>query len=239
MNMTITKKRMTGMLALVLVAALAVTSLALFTDRAQSQAEVTAGTLDLSLAQTWADDNKEVIDEYAPGDILNLDYTITNNGNLSTDICETFVITSDKPISNEFEIYAASDVEKDAATGLYAAKASKNPIEVRSTGSFVKDSITYYTITYKIPEFTVNGTGEGAETEDGITSNSKTGDYVLLFHKDSENSIQGTNLTVEYMAQGLQHRNTGDTTWTDAKVITEKFTIGGAETSVVPQLNDN
>ena len=231
----------------------AVSSFALFTDRAQSHAEVKAGTLDLILTQDWAADNAGVVDEYAPGDILNLDYTLTNAGSLSTDVRETFVITGDKAVVGNFEIYAASDVEKNVTTGLWAPKTGASPLIVRDVdpGYYTADKNgdgipeTYWTITYEIPELTIDGTGAKAETGDAtastigstISNNTKTGDYVLLFNKDAKNEVQGTNVTVEYVAQGLQHRNTGDDTWKDAKVITETITIGGVKTDVVPERN--
>lgn len=222
------KKRIAACLAATALIS-AVGSLAVFTDRAQSQATMKAGTLDLALTQTWVDDNAAALPVYAPGDILDLDYTLTNNGNLSTDIREMFVITSDKKITNEFDIYAAADVEQDSS-GAYVPKSGATPIEVRSSEDFG----TGTKITYNIPQFTVNGTGENAETVDGITSNAKTGDYVLLFNKDAANSVQGTSLKIEYLAQGLQHNNTGNDTWEDSRVISEHITIGGEDISVVP-----
>lgn len=213
----------------------AVGSFALFTDRAQSQATVTTGTLDLQLTQSWNQDNEDILKNFVPGDVLNIDYTLANKGNLSTDIKETFVITSSKVLNGEFELYAASDVHEDATTGLWVANDGADPIEVRTATAHNGGT----KITYEIPEYTVNGTGENAETESGITSNQKVGDYVLLFNKDSANTIQGTQLNIEYVAQGLQHRNTGDDTWEDAKVISESITIGGTQKDVVPQLNAN
>lgn len=221
----------------------AVGSFALFTDHAQSHAEMTAGTLDLTLTQSWVADNAAVADEYAPGDILNLDYTLQNTGSLSTDIRETFVITADKAIDGIFDIYAAEDVEQNSATHMFAPKAGKNPLSVRTTGTFTgTDGKTYYTITYEVPELTVDGsveTGDATASTAGskIAGAVKTGDYVLLFDEDAANDVQGTNLTLEYIAQGLQHRNTGNDTWADAKVITEKLTIGGVERNVMPENN--
>ena len=241
------KKRIaTGLVAVAMVSA--VGSFALFTDRAQSHAEMTAGTLDLTLTQSWVTDNAAVADEYGPGDILNLDYTLENTGSLSTDIRERFVITGDKAIDGSFDIYAASDVKQDAATHLWAPNAGATPIAVRSVDTYTADKNhdgtmeTYYTISYEVPELTVDGseeTGDATASTTGstISGAKKTGDYVLLFNKDAENSVQGTNLTVEYIAQGLQHRNTGDNTWADAKVITEKLTIGGVERNVMPENN--
>lgn len=236
----------TGVAAAALISA--VGSFALFTDRAQSHAEMTAGTLDLTLTQSWVADNAEVADEYAPGDILNLDYTLENTGSLSTDIRETFVITGDKAIDGIFDIYAADDVTQDAQTHLWAPKDGASPIAVRSVSTYIADknndnvNETYYTISYEIPELTVDGSEETGDATASTTGSDiagavKTGDYVLLFDKDAENAVQGTNLTVEYMAQGLQHRNTGDDTWADAKVITETLTIGGVDRNVMPENN--
>ena len=241
------KKRIaTGLVAVAMVSA--VGSFALFTDHAQSHAEMTAGTLDLKLTQNWVNDNSAVADEYAPGDILNLDYTLENTGSLSTDIRETFVITGDKQINQIFDIYAAEDVEQDAQTHLWAPKAGKSPLTVRSVDSYQEDKDNdgfkeeYYTISYNIPELTVDGSEEtgdatGSTAGSVISNNVKTGDYVLLFNKDAANDVQGTNLTLEYIAQGLQHRNTGDDTWADAKVITETLKIGGETINVMPENN--
>jgi len=236
----------TGVAAVALVSA--VGSFALFTDRAQSHAEMTAGTLDLTLTQSWVSDNAEIADEYGPGDILKLDYTLENTGSLSTDIRETFVITGDKVVDGNFDIYAFEDVEQNAATHLWAPKSGAQPISVRSTDSYTADKDgngtveTYYTISYDIPELTVDGTDETGDATSStagstIAGDTKTGEYVLLFNKDAENGVQGTNLTLEYIAQGLQHRNTGDNTWTDAKVITESLTIGGEKINVMPENN--
>ena len=242
------KKRVaTGMVAAAALVS-AVGSFALFTDHAKSHAEMTAGTLDLTLTQSWVADNAAVADEYAPGDILNLDYTLENTGSLSTDIRETFVITGDKAIDGIFDIYAAEDVEQNAQTHLWAPKAGKSPIAVRSVDTYTADKDnngtkeTYYTIAYEVPELTVDGseeTGDATASTAGsaISGAVKTGDYVLLFDKDAANDVQGTNLTVEYIAQGLQHRNTGNDTWADAKVITESLTIGGVERNVMPENN--
>ena len=160
------KKRIaTGMVAAAALVS-AVGSFALFSDHATSHAEMTAGTLDLTLTQSWVSDNAAVADEYAPGDILKLDYTLENTGSLSTDIRETFVITGDKAIDGIFDIYAAEDVEQNAQTHLWAPKDGKSPIAVRSVNTYSADKDnngvqeTYYTISYAIPELTVDGSEE-------------------------------------------------------------------------------
>ena len=217
----LSKKRLAAIFLTAAFATTLVTCLALFTDREQSQTEYTAGTLDIVLGQEWISDNAETAKNFTPGDKLLLSYSLENKGNLDAKVKETFVVTTDKAVTNEFEIYAASDVEKDSTSGLWVVKASASPIKVRTSEAYG----TGTKITYEIPQFVLDATGK------------KTFDLVLLFNKDSKNSVKGTNITVEYIAQALQDRNTGDETWEDAKVITEKITIGGTEKNVVPKLN--
>lgn len=217
----LSKNRLAAIFLTAAFATTIVTCLALFTDREQSQTEYTAGTLDIELTQKWTEDNAEAVKNYTPGDKLVLNYSLKNKGNLDAKVRETFVVTTDKVVTNEFEIYKASDVEEDATTGLWVAKSSAAPIEIRTSKAHGNGT----KITYEIPEHVLN-----AETDESY-------ELVLLFNKDAKNAIKGTNVTVEYIAQALQDRNTGDDTWKDAKVITDKVTIGGEETPVVPNLN--
>lgn len=217
-------KRRSKVLVVALALATVVTSLAVFTDRAQSQETYTAGTLDLQLEQSWAAENAEVAENYTPGDVLELNYNLKNAGNLDGKVRETFVITTDKVVTNEFEVYALDDVEV-GTDGFWAPKDGKAPITVRTSEAYG----TGTKITYKVPERVI-----AAGADEDI-------ELVLLFNKEALNEIQGTNVTVEYLAEMIQKDNTGDVgldnVWNDAKVRTEKFTIGGVETNVVPKLN--
>lgn len=231
------KKRLTALfLALAVVCAMGM-SLAYFTDHEKATATATAGTLDLTLTESWAHDNTSSTDDDAkPGDIYDLSYTLKNDGNKSADVRETFVITSDVQLAAgspaEFEIYAASDVKKDG-NGFYVPISGAQPLSVRTTGSYPgTDGKTYYTITYKVPEFILNGTGDNAETETGALGTQKVGSYVILFAKNASNAFQGVNVTIDYLAEAKQHRNTDPTIWTT--VASESITLGGGSVSVVP-----
>lgn len=215
-----------GCAALVL---LTVGSFAYFTDSTQVVLDATAGTLDLSLTQDWTGDNVSVADTFSPGKKLDLDYTLTNNGNKSADIKETFVITSEQALAGdplELEIYEATDVTQDPATGFWKPNEGANPITTKSVS---EDNLK---VTYDLAEFVLNGTGANAETEDSATSNSKTGNYVLVFKDSASNDFQGKKITIDYMAQAKQHRNTNSDTWTTVKTATIDF--AGESTSVVP-----
>lgn len=217
----ISRKRLATMFTVAAAFMCIIVTVALFTDREQSRAEYTAGTLDIVLTQEWTADNATAAKNYTPGDKLVLDYSLENKGNLDAKVRETFVVTTSKPVTNEFEIYKSTDVVEDATTGLWVASSTASPIQVRKSESYG----TGTKITYEIPEFVLDAAGK------------ETFNLVLLFNKDAENTIKGTEVKVEYIAQALQDRNTGEDTWKDAKVISETIKIGGTDKSVVPNLN--
>lgn len=209
--------------------------LAYFTDYETATVSATAGTLDIELVESW--DESNVNRENAkPGDIYNLDYTVTNKGNKSADIRETYVIRSSIAMTAsaaEFQIYAAGDVEK-AADGTYGPKAGKKPIVngVLSNGN--------KTITFSLPEFAVDGTGTAAETGDAsasgngfkISKNVMTGDYVILFSRAASNAFQGAEVSIDYLAEAKQHRNTDSTVWDI--VASETIEFAGSDVNAVP-----
>lgn len=220
------RKRISAALAACMATSMAIGSLALFTDRFQAHTEVTAGTLDLQLTENWQADNAEVTKVFKPGEAMVLDYSLKNAGNMAANVRETFVLSTSKEMNAaapELNLYAAKDVDVDAS-GNATIHAGAQPIK----GTFAQDKISY-----QIDQFTLNGSGEKVN---GVTSDAKAGQYVLVFDEDADNGFQEVDLKIEYLAQGLQHGNSGDDTWEDARVISETVTIGGENINVVPEL---
>lgn len=219
------KKRLSLTLAVLTLAlcAFAFTT-AYFTDREQASASATAGTLDLRLVESWADATN-----FKPGDKYDYTYTLANDGNKSADVRETIVITSSAAMATtgqaEFEVYASGDIKQNT-DGSWVPDAGKSPLAVRSISADGKK------VTYKVPEFILNGTGTAAETESGITTNTKTGSYVVLFSNTADNDFQGATITIDYLAEAKQHRNTDTTIWTT--VASENITFAGNATKAVP-----
>ena len=218
-------------------------SMALFTDHETGTASATAGTLDLTLSQDWVNANDKyhlankaagtdgIIDPMLPGSKLEMDYTLANAGNKSMDIRETVVIKSADKTFNaekpEFKLYKADDVELDTATGAYKAKDGKSPI------SFVLTDAN--TITISPATMTLSGTGANAEVETGFEKTSYTGDYVILFEASAANSWMGKELTIDYLAEAKQHRNTGGKdAWDTIVTETISLTSGTAVNAVAP-----
>jgi predicted ribosomally synthesized peptide with SipW-like signal peptide len=228
------RKHATAALAIASALALTVGVFAFFTDRVQSTATATAGTLDLELDNFAASSTTK----FKPGDGISLTYTLSDVGNKSADVLETIMVTytpadgttstisSSKP---EFALYAASDVSIDD-NGVATVAEDATALSV------VSEDGTQ--ITYAVPQFTLNGTGDNAETETGVTSNAKDGAYVLVFNADASNDFSGATLTVDYEAQAKQHRNTGKDTWTT--VQSETVTFAGDESwAAVPAVAAN
>lgn len=232
------KKKVTAALGIAVAACVTVSSLALFTDRFQSQAKVTAGTLDLTLSESWEADNAALAEVYKPGTALKLDYSLVNDGNRAASVRENFVITADKALSTgdsrEFDLYAAEDVTLDAEGNVLSI--SGNPL-TPTYGSFMEGSEKHYTLSYSLDELVLNGSGSEGETVSGGLSE-RDGEYCLVFNYDVDNEYQNVNLDIEYMAQALQHSNTGEDTWADAKVISEKVSFGGQNVNVVPTVEE-
>lgn len=220
------KKIMALVLAIATVAALAVGTFAFFTDRIQAQATATAGTLELALTDIATGSSTKM----RPGNGCTVDFTLSNLGNKSADVKEVLVLRSPVAMTagaEEFDLYLASDVTL-AADGKVTVKAGKSPVAARAV------STDRMSITYTIPEFILNGTGgDEAETEPNVTSNAKSSAYVLVFKGTADNAFQGITVTLDYMAQAKQHRNTDSNTWTT--VMSETITFAGNSTSAVPE----
>lgn len=224
MNMKKSKKRIISLcLALSLILSMAA-SFAYFTDRVQTSASFTAGTLELGMTADWATETNAV-----PGFKYDLGYSISNSGNKSADVRETIVLRSSLAFTSkdaaEFKIYKSTDVEQDAS-GAYVPKNGASTVGTAT----LTDSKT---ITYKLDEYVLNGTGANAETENGISSNKADFSYVIIFDKAADNDWLGATVTVDYLAEAKQHRNTDANTW--ATVATQEITFAGSQVDVVPE----
>lgn len=201
---------------------------AFFTDRVDVSTQATAGTVDLALNANWTD-----VANFNPGDIADLSYTIQNDGNKSVDVRERIVVKSSVAMNAadqaEFEVYRAADVEQDAG-GAYVPKYGAEPITNGEDRIVSDDNMS---IIYEIQQYTLNGTGENAETEDGITETAKDSEYVLVFKDAAKNAFQGADVSVDLVAEAKQHRNTNDDTW--SVISTDSVNIGGEALDVVPE----
>lgn len=220
------RKSIAFVLAVVSIFALMVGSFAFFTDRIEASTQATAGTLDLQLSAI----STSKATNFKPGEGITINFTLSNLGNKSADVLETLVLESTVAMSatTEFDLYAASDVVLDANGVVTSIKSGAQPLKVRSVNAAGTQ------ITYKIPEFILDGTGNGAETETSSLGTSKTSSYVLVFRTHAGNNFQSTTVNLYYEAQAKQHRNTNANTW--SVVQTKNITFAG---NTIPSVADN
>jgi len=235
--MKIRKRTLALVMAAITVLSLMVGSLAYFTDRMEGNAEATAGTLDLVLTDmAKKEDKMTVAGDFAafkPGYAVTLDYVLTNAGNKSADVKEAFVLTVKDSSGNalaltaatpQFQIYSKTDV----------VIAGDNTVTVNNNATPL-GTVSANQLIYHVDQYTLNGTGTGAETEAGVTTNVKNGSYVLVFMPTAGNEFQDVDLTLNYVAQAKQHRNsnTSDAAW-EAVYETDVLKIGNTDIKVVP-----
>ena len=217
------KKFLALVLAMATVAALAVGTFAFFTDRVQANATAKAGTLELALSNVELSKATGL----KPGTGCKVDFTLSNKGNKSADVKEVLVLRSPTAMTagaEEFDLYLASDVTL-TADGKATIKDNASPVAVRKVSTDRKS------ITYTIPEFILNGTGDGKEEESGAVGIAKTSSYVLVFQPTAGNDFQGISVTLDYLAQAKQHRNTNADTWTT--ITKESISFAGGNVDAV------
>ena len=214
-------------------------TLALFADRASTEAEGTVGSVQLSdidlSGKLLDEDGKNILN---PGDMRDLSFTVTNEGNMSVDVRETIVLRAfdeeGNPISfsngnqAEFEIYHRNDVVANQY-GSYSPKPGAQPL---SSKLLQGNKITYSPVRYILNG---NESENPREIETGIISDSKTNDYVLVYKGETDNNWQGSQLYVSALVEAIQHRNTDDENNKWQTISTKTITFGAENVLVVPQ----
>ena len=189
-------------------------SFAYFTDYATEQASGTAGTVALSM-----DSNINLLDANGqdiinPGDMRDGSFTVTNEGNKSIDVRTTIVLTTQSNVGydltfsgsateqSEYDLYLASDVELVEGYG-YMPKEGAQPLQVKS--------IDQDTITYIIPEYSLNGNSDRyaeVETVDGVDTFSNVYDFVFVMKGAAGNEWQNSSVSIDVLVEAKQHENT-------------------------------
>ena len=212
-------------------------SFAYFTDRADTSASGTAGTVGVDLTSDinlLDEDGKDILN---PGDIRDGSFGVENTGNKSIDVRTTIVLTSsvamDKTAAQaEYELYLKDDVEFVEGKG-WMPKDGAQPLEVRSISEDGK------TITYNLPDYILNGNedfgDDKREIEDGITTDSHDNDFVLIFKAGSSNEFQDSTVQLDVLVEAKQHRNTG-AGWDI--VAQESYTVGNLTQDAVLEAED-
>jgi predicted ribosomally synthesized peptide with SipW-like signal peptide len=188
-----------------------VSTLAFFTDRVTADATAKSGSIDLvwndisasktgtngitSLnefavdkawdSQTGLVSEKQIIN---PGDFFDLSYDLDNNGNKSIDVRQRIILKSSVALTADAPEYALTITGGNDQASVVPEKADE------------------MTLIYDLADITINGVGDGAESEEGAVD----GKYIvkLDFAKAAKNAFMDSTVEINLYAAAKQHRNT-------------------------------
>ena len=214
------RRRLTVCMAIVCCLAMAIGTLAFFTDRvSMSIKDQKAGTLDLvfrdisasktgtngitstnqfAIDKAWTNGAIVSAPNINPGDYFDLSYKLANVGNKSMDVRQQLTLTSTVPMT--------------ATEGFKLTVTGQDYNTTAVAGTLSDDG---YSITYELDDILLNGTGDGAETEDGITWTEQAYTVRLEFAGASGNEFQGSGVSICLDSQAKQHKNTDDSIWVE------------------------
>lgn len=215
------KNLMTKVIAVAMVAAMMAGSFAYFTDRVESQANATAGTVGITQANTWTNNLKDadgdlVIDNLNPGDSRSLKFSVTNTGNKAVDVRHSLKLSvldsKDQPKAMsmredvaglemlQFEIFKASDVKtisNDSGNVGYVLNEGAEPL-------FTSDVVG---TDDKMGAERVVDLDNGTVTYyfadsilDGVGANKETG-YAAAEHTDHDTTLAATDAVISKTAE--------------------------------------
>lgn len=147
-----------------------------------------------------------------PGDIVPIDFTVTNSGSKSV-IEKSYVYLI-------FDNNQATGTPTDKVYGDYSnfidmvsvLNDKGNAVEV-TTGTYkLGDNASFKAIRFEVPEngTILNGFGPNAEKEQDVTSNSATHTFKVKFGIDANVHTQNQSMKVKIYTQSIQYRNTED-----------------------------
>lgn len=178
---------------------------AFFSDVITGSGAATAGTLDLTGSVTLTHYNAAGVSQgtgnvnnYNPGDVLNIAGTANNTGNKSAHARCEFALSGDL-VTN-----SAPDKVKVVAGTITTATAAESATALTPTSGS----------TYHTTAGILNGTGTGAETETGGLSTYSCS-ISVYFPSAATNNAQGDSLNINAKIQGMQYRNNASPVWGD------------------------
>ena len=217
---------MAGIIALSIVGSM---GLAFFTDTDTTSAAAKAGSVDISVSALEiensgnvnpGDEDPHVPDESREGTPHKFEFEVTNSGNKS-------VVTRNIITLNVIKDNTILDA---SVLALYdnGNELGEKYVQVEGSDTFIKadeyNGGKIIAIRYIVNGESLNGTGDAAEVESGITATSATYTYALSLSLEATNAYQLADINSEIVVQAMQYRNTQDSTWetvfTDTKTAT-------------------
>lgn len=230
------KSRISKVLALACALIMVVGSFAFFTDRAEIDGTAKAGNLaigleestisaDLKLGGDTDISNSAVVDNWNPGDSVNFNYEVTNEGNKAIRVQDTLTLT----VKGKGGTYGLFDVNDGPMFTIACSDANGTAMTYAPDPESKLDAATNtWTLVYHINEYALSADGENAEklttaanvvaaAGNGMnavnaTNSSTTRTYKLVFNPDATNEYQDAEITIVAHVDAIQYANTDEVT---------------------------
>ena len=203
--------------------------LAFFTDTDSTEATAKAGSViidvtDLEIENADnvnpGDEDINVPKDSREGTSHDFKFTVTNSGNKSV-VTRNIITLTIKKDGNVLDanMLALYENRKELSKKYVQLDGSTDfiPYEDYTTGKIVA-------VRYIVTGASLNGTGDAAEIEEGITSTKQDYSYDLSLSLEATNGYQLADIKADIEVQAMQYRNTKDSTWetvfTDTKTAT-------------------
>lgn len=189
-----------------------------------------------------------------PVDIVTTDhdltFSVTNNGTKSIRTRHTLIITCKDTEGNPLDpSYLSFKLDETHEIGSEAGLGHKwyvldDKTEVESLDD-VAEGRTIVAIKYQMTPDIFDGVGEAAEVEEGSTVKAEDGvcskEYLYLFKmdKDTPNTYQGAEISVDVIIEAMQYRNTGAADWEVMSTNTVSGVVTGQDQTTVPDKDED
>ena len=204
-----------GLMAFAIVGSM---GLAFFSDTGETKASAKAGSVtidvtDLEIENSGnvnpGDEDPDVPDGSREGTPHDFTFSVTNTGNKS--VVTRNIITLSVSKNNtvlDANVLALYEDKKELSQKYVLIEGSEEYIpSANYTGGKI------IAVRYVVNGASLNGTGDAAEVESGITSNSQDYKYALSLALETTNEYQLADIKADIEVQAMQYRNTQDSTW--------------------------
>lgn len=207
-----------GVAGLMAVAIVGSMGLAFFSDTGETKASAKVGSVtidvtDLEIENSGnvnpGDEDPDVPDGSREGTPHDFTFSVTNTGNKS--VVTRNIITLSVSKNNtvlDANVLALYEDKKELSQKYVLIEGSEEYIpSANYTGGKI------IAVRYVVNGASLNGTGDAAEVESGITSNSQDYKYALSLALETTNEYQLADIKADIEVQAMQYRNTQDSTW--------------------------
>ena len=184
------------------------------------------------------DNDPDVPTDYRPGTDHELSFEIDNLGNKSVvfrTIIEISAIKSDGTAFTAEELRAIILSEKQNVTAvttqdtIASTDTGKQTEVIRLLADGYNDNQVFYIVggDDNNLNYVLNGTGDNAETETGVTKTSTVQTFDVGLDKDlAENTYHNATIIFNIVVQAMQYRGTGEAEWDN--IFEKEFSMNGA-----------